>query len=267
MNYQGLAIDLDGTLLVGEDLPPNNIRAVRAARDAGLRIIIATARWHQMALRVAAQLEIEGPVIACSGAQVHDPASARDLFDERLPEDFVEELYTLCDAERCVATVTVSDRVLLKLDGEPDPSLMPDEMRWVPALTGAADSLPRVAAIQGTAVNTRIRAELQPRFADRVHFLDSIGPNDKIILTLTAITASKGDALQAACRHLDMDPSQVVAFGDSENDLEMFKVAGASVAMGQADDLVKAAATKVTSRHDEDGVARAIEELLATGSV
>jgi len=100
-----------------------------------------------------------------------------------------------------------------------------------------------------------------------VHFLDSIGPNDKIILTLTAITASKGDALQAACRHLDMDPSQVVAFGDSENDLEMFKIAGASVAMGQADERVKAAATKVTSRHDEDGVARAIDELLATGTV
>ena len=267
VNFQGLAIDLDGTLLVGEDLPPNNILAVRAARDAGLKIIIATARWHQMALRIAAQLEIEGPVIACSGAQVHDPASAKDLFDERLPEDFVDELYALCDAERCVATVTVADRVLLKLDGEPDPALMPDEMYWVPALAGAADSLPRVAAIQGSAVNARIRAELQPRYADRVHFLDSIGPTGKIILTLTAITASKGDALQAACRHLELDPLRVVAFGDSDNDLEMFKVAGASVAMGQADDTVKAAATKVTSRNDEDGVARAIEQLLATGSV
>ena len=67
MKYDGLAIDLDGTLLIGEDLPPNNITAVRAARDAGLKIIIATARWHQMALRVAAELEIDGPVIACSG--------------------------------------------------------------------------------------------------------------------------------------------------------------------------------------------------------
>ena len=73
MDFDGLAIDLDGTLLVGEDLPANNITAVRAARDAGFKIIIATARWHQMALRVAAELEIEGPVIACSGAQVHDP--------------------------------------------------------------------------------------------------------------------------------------------------------------------------------------------------
>jgi hydroxymethylpyrimidine pyrophosphatase-like HAD family hydrolase len=37
--------------------------------------------------------------------------------------------------------------------------------------------------------------------------------------------------------------------------------------MGQAEAAVKAAATRVTSRNDEDGVARAIEELLATGDV
>jgi len=45
MNYKALAIDLDGTLLTGDDLPAENIRAVRAARDRGMRIIIATARW------------------------------------------------------------------------------------------------------------------------------------------------------------------------------------------------------------------------------
>jgi hydroxymethylpyrimidine pyrophosphatase-like HAD family hydrolase len=267
VEYDGLAIDLDGTLLVGEDLPPANIAAVRAARDAGLKIIIATARWHQMALRVAQQLGIEGPVIACSGAQVHDPTTGEDVFDQRLPEDFVAELYALCDSERCIATVTVSDEVLLKLDGEPDPALMPEEMRWVRALTGASAALPRVAAIQGSRVNARIREELQPKYAERVHFLDSVGPSGKIVLALTAITASKGDALEAACRHLDLDPSRVVAFGDSDNDLEMFKVAGASVAMGQADADVKAAATSVSTPHDDDGVARAIEALLATGNV
>ena len=128
---------LDGTLLVGERIPADNIVAVRAARDAGLKIIIATARWHQMALRVANELEIAGPVIACSGAQVHLADEDRDIFDERLPEDFVAELYKLCDGERCVATVTVADRVLLKLDGEPDRSVMLPEMSWVRQLAGA----------------------------------------------------------------------------------------------------------------------------------
>ncbi|HET6473824.1 MAG TPA: HAD-IIB family hydrolase [Pseudomonadales bacterium] len=267
MRFKALAIDLDGTMLVGEKIPPDNVVAVRAARDAGLSVIIATARWHQMALRVGAELGIADPVIACSGAQVHLPAESRDIFDERLPADFVAALYDLCDAERCVATVTVGDGVLLKLDGEPDRAAMMPEMRWVPRLTGAAPTLPRVAAIQGTKANARIRAELEPKFSDRVHFFDSIGPSGKVILTITAATASKGAALQAACRHLELQPRDVVAFGDAENDIEMFRVAGASVAMGQADDAVKAHATAVTARNDEAGVARAIERLLATGQV
>ena len=89
MQFKALAIDLDGTLLVGEKIPPDNIVAVRAARDAGLKIIIATARWHHMARRVADELEIDGPMIACSGAQVHLSAEDRDIFDQRLPADFV----------------------------------------------------------------------------------------------------------------------------------------------------------------------------------
>jgi Cof subfamily protein (haloacid dehalogenase superfamily) len=264
---KALAIDLDGTLLVGEEVPEENVRAVRAARDAGYRIIIATARWHQMALRVAATIGIEGPVIACSGAQVYVPDEGRDIFDHRLPAEFVTELYRLCDSNRCVATVTVSDRVLLKLDGQPDPSQMPPEMKWVKQLTGAADSLPRVAAIQGSAINTRIRRELQPRFMDVVHVFDSIGPTGKVIVTITAKTASKGAALRAACAHLDVSPRDVIACGDAENDVEMFRVAGRSVAMGQAVDSVKRAATAVTARNDEAGVARAIDRLIATGEL
>jgi hypothetical protein len=265
MRFRALAIDLDGTLLVGERLPEANRDAVRAAVAAGFEVVIATARWHQMAMRIGREIGLTGPVIACSGAQVHLPDESRDIFDERLPADFVADLFAICDADRCVATVTFERDVLLKLDGEPDRSQMPPEMRWVRRLAGADPSLPRVAAIQGSAVNARIRAELEPRYTGRVHFFDSIGPSGKLILTLTAATASKGAALAAACGHLDVDPREVIAFGDAENDLEMFRIAGASVAMGQAEDYVKSAATWITARNDESGVARAIERLLATG--
>ncbi|MDH3643367.1 MAG: Cof-type HAD-IIB family hydrolase [Gammaproteobacteria bacterium] len=267
MKYKALAFDLDGTLLVGEDLPDRNRVAVRAAYDAGYRVVIATARWRQMAQRIEAQIGISGPAITCSGAQVYCPDVGGDVFDERLPADFTADLYALCDEDRCIATVTVGDRVLLKLDGEPDPSQTPEEMHWVRQLTGADDSLPRVAAIQGSKVNQRIRDELQPKYRDSVHFFDSIGPTGKVILTLTASTASKGDALRAACAHMNINAAEVVAFGDSENDIEMFRAAGASVAMGQADEKTRAAATTVTAPHDEAGVAHAVEHLLATGDI
>jgi len=265
MTFKALAIDLDGTLLVGEDLPHDNIVALRAARDAGLQIIIATARWIQMAQRVEAQIGLHGPAIACSGAQVFIPDLGRDIFDERLPEDFVEELYRLCNEERCIATITIEGRVVVKLEGEPRAGSMPPEMGWIPVLTTTDAPNPRVANIQGTGVYQRTRSELQPRFKDRVNFFDSISPSGKTIMTLTAAKASKGEALKHACAYLGIKPSEVVTFGDAENDIEMFRISGASVAMGQADERTKAAATVVTARNDEAGVARAVERLLTTG--
>ena len=267
MTFKALALDLDGTTLVGESLPEANRLALRQASEAGYEIIIATARWVQMAQRVAEEVGVESLAIACSGAQVHDPVTRRDIFDERLPESFVHELYELCNNARCIATVTVSDQVLLKLDGEPDRSAMGDEMFWVPQLAVNSGDLPRIAAIQGTAVCEYIKAQLKPRYADTVNVFDSIGPTGKLVITVTGKRATKGAALQAACDHLDLDTRSVVAFGDAENDLEMFKLAGASVAMGQADDAVKAAADYVSAPNYEDGVARAIERLLRDGGL
>ena len=265
MQYRALALDLDGTTLVGEDLPEINKLALQRAASEGYEIIVATARWIQMAQRVADQIGTPSVAIACSGAQVHDPRVAEDIFDKRLPSDFVDDLFDVCNGERCIATVTVSDRVLLKLDGEPDASMMDDEMNWVPQLKRHEGDLPRIATIQGSAVCEYIKQVMKPKYADTVNIFDSIGPSGKLVLTITAKAANKGAALQAACDHLHIDPKHVIAFGDAENDLAMFDIAGASVAMGQAHDPVKAAATYVSAPNYEGGVAQAIELILRDG--
>ncbi len=267
MTYKALAIDLDGTLLIGEDLPAVHKKAVAAASKAGFQIIIATARWRQMAQGIATEIGISAPIIACSGAQVYLPAEQKDIFDHRLPLDFVKELYAICDANRCITTVTTDVDTMLKLEGEPDLSLLPAEMNWVRQLTGTEHNLPRIATVQGSAVVELIRSELKEKYAETVNIYDSIGPAGKIILTMTAKAANKGQALLTTCHHLDIDPVDVVAFGDAENDISMFEIAGASVAMGQADERVKSAASKVTSANTEGGVARVIDSLLSTGNL
>ena len=264
MPFSALAIDLDGTLLVGDEVPDENIAAVRAARDAGLQVIIATARWSHFALRICERIGIGGPVIACSGAQVYDPQGG-DVFDERLPADFTADLYEICNAERCIATITVDDHVQIKMDGEPAPGVLDEEMRWTQALQLEPADLPRVAAVQGSHCGARIREELAHAYRDTVNVLDSIGPTGKVIVTITARQATKGRALAAACAHLGLRPEEVVAFGDAENDVDMFALAGASVAMGQADAATQAAATFVSKPNTEAGVAYGIHRLLEQG--
>ena len=100
-----------------------------------------------------------------------------------------------------------------------------------------------------------------------MRFVESFSSSGKRILTLTAQGADKGVALRVACGELDIEPSSVVAFGDAENDIEMFRLTGASVAMGQASDHVKAEASYVSSPGFDDGVANAIDRLLERGSL
>ncbi len=267
MTYKALAIDLDGTLLVGETLPDENRIAVGAARDAGIHVMIATARWSHLALRLQERMGIDDPIIACSGAQVLDPREGRDVFDHRLPVDFTEALYAICNAERCIATATTTEHVRMKLEGALDPDLVGPEVEGVSALEVDPQDLPRVVAVQGSRCSERIRSELQAAFAGSVNILDSVGPTGKIVLTITARAATKGAALTAACEHLRITPAEVVAFGDSENDLAMFELAGASVAMGQADDRTRAAATYVSKANTEGGVAHGIYRPLESGRV
>ena len=72
----------------------------------------------------------------------------------------------------------------------------------------------------------------------------------------------KGRALAGALPKLGIDASEVVAFGDGQNDVSMIKWAGVGVAMGNAIDEAKAAADMVTASNNEDGIALALDEIL-----
>lgn len=263
MKYRAFAIDLDGTLLEGEDIPEGNLEPLRRAADAGVHVMIATARWTQIAERVADQIGIRDLIIACSGAQVYDGRREVDVFDHRLPDAFTRELFDICNSERCIATVTFSNDVRLKLEGEPNLADMGEEMSWVENLELESGDAPRVAAIQGSGCIARIREELEEKYHNEVNIFDSIGPTGRIIAILTAKPATKGAALQAACEELGISRGEVVAFGDAENDLEMFKAAGAAVAMGQADEVTKSHADFVTLANYDAGVGHAVERILA----
>jgi hydroxymethylpyrimidine pyrophosphatase-like HAD family hydrolase len=267
-HFRALALDLDGTLLTSDDrLSAENREAVRAAREAGYAIIIATGRWFEIAESVALELGVDGLVISCSGAQVRRLSDHRDVFDVRLPEAFARELYPMCDGNRCIAWVAADDGALLRMEGQSNPATMPPGMRQVPSLAGHGPAEPRVALVQGSAACELIVAELGERWRGGVRFDWSLSGQGKRLLTLTGVAAHKGLALAAACQELGIDPDEVVAFGDSDNDLELFRASGASVAMGQASDEVKQAATAVTVPGWEGGVAVAIGELLRTGRV
>ena len=75
-----------------------------------------------------------------------------------------------------------------------------------------------------------------------------------LVLDILPEAVSKASAIERMLGLLGFDRSQAIAFGDEENDLEMFGAVDYTVAMGNAIDALKQTATYVTDSVDEDGI-------------
>lgn len=83
-------------------------------------------------------------------------------------------------------------------------------------------------------------------------------------LEVTHINGNKGNGLKAMARHFQIPLENTVAIGDEKNDIPMFKAAGLSIAMGNAEEEVKKHSHIVTLTNDENGVAYAFEKYVLT---
>lgn len=73
--------------------------------------------------------------------------------------------------------------------------------------------------------------------------------------------ASKARAFRYLLAHHQVDARQVMAFGDAESDMDFLRMAGVGIAMGNANEHVRAIADWTTKTADEAGVAHAINHL------
>jgi len=89
-----------------------------------------------------------------------------------------------------------------------------------------------------------------------------VSRSQPVYLDVTALEANKGTALTTIAEYLGVPLEQTAVIGDGGNDPAMFKCAGLSIAMGQAEEAVKRQADVVTASNTEDGVALAIEQYI-----
>jgi len=75
---------------------------------------------------------------------------------------------------------------------------------------------------------------------------------------VTDPSVDKGTGLAAVCVELDREPGEFLAVGDSENDAQLFDVAGESVAVANADETARARADRVTEARYADGFLEAV---------
>ncbi len=84
----------------------------------------------------------------------------------------------------------------------------------------------------------------------------------KFAIHLTDPSVDKGSSLEMLVKCMDVKTEDIMAIGDSENDIEFLRVAGLKVAVNNADEELKATADYVTHKPHGDGVAEAVSKFI-----
>ena len=257
-----VALDLDGTLLTrGNTVSEGNAAAVREAVAAGVHIVFATSRWYTLAKRTADTLGVTSPMICHNGAMIRDPADGAKILALDVPADAAVEIASLADAAGYESMATVDDvTYLLTKRPEIDPARLPPGMVITKRLSDhVADGCEAFLFFGQDAVDG-MRAGLGTKYDGVLNLAWGYSHTFPPYLNIVHAGADKGRALTMVCERVGVPLAEAMAIGDAAPDLEMMRIAGVGMAMGNAPDEVKAQADAIGPANTDDGVAWAIRE-------
>lgn len=256
--------DVDGTLVDHDKkLRPATIDAIARVRAAGIGFTVISARPPSGVLPIADALGLDDPIAAFNGGAVFRRGG--EVMEEHLvPGEVARGMLELARGSEASVWVFADDQWHAdtidnphvpreRVSANQEPAIVSD---FAPLalragkITFVSDDPPVLA---------RLLAEGRARFGAHA----TISLSQTYYLDVTALQANKGNGVEALARAAGVDLAQVVVIGDMQNDLPMLTRAGLAVAMGQAPQEVKDAADWITASNDEDGVARALDRLLA----
>lgn len=265
MNIKLVALDLDDTLLnSGLEISPACIAAIKKARQKGVIVTLSTGRMFKSALPYAQQLDIDVPIITYQGAWVKNSLSGEVLYYQPVPTLLADRIMTYFrqqgihfhsyyNDELCIEKSSPQADDYSRLAGVP--AHLHDDL--IESLQHY-DAMKIMAISENEPLLLAMENELQENFADQLYITRS----KPFYLEVMSRLAGKAQALELIAAHYGIKRSEVMAIGDSFNDLDMIKWAGWGVAMGNAVEAVKAAADFVTFSNDEEGVTEALNRFV-----
>jgi Cof subfamily protein (haloacid dehalogenase superfamily) len=257
-----VATDLDGTLLRSDETAsPRTIEAIARVLDAGIPVVICTARPARWMRPLAPIVGSRGTAICANGGVIWDIGG----------EHVMREFPIACEiAREVVARLRpVLPRAAWAVERSTAFAHEPAyRSRWPVPEDTVVDAVEALLAVPPVKLMLRASGVTADELVAIAH--DTVGELVEVTHSSTADTllemsaggVSKGSTLAVLCDSLGITPGEVLAFGDMPNDLPMLRWAGRSVAVANAHSDVLALAGEVTASCDDDGVARVLERLL-----
>ncbi|MBA9079576.1 MULTISPECIES: Cof-type HAD-IIB family hydrolase [Rufibacter] len=274
MNIRAICTDIDGTLLNRDrELSSRTISAVKAL-DNKIPFILASSRMPSAMRHLQEELGIlNQPMICFNGGYVllfEDGSTAQPIVLDtvQIPAGICQTIFELSKGTDIHVSLYVNDewhapqqdqwteREIRNTKVTPTISKLEEILAsWKSAESGAH----KVMCMGSEEPIAQMAGALEKQFSDQIHVYRS----KSTYLEIAPRSISKATALELLLKdRFDIEMTEVMAFGDNYNDIDMLQAVGLGVAVGNARQEVKAAASEVTLPSIEDGVALAIEKYL-----
>ena len=222
---------------------------------------IATGRMPVSSRPYAEQLGLDVPVITYHGAMIQQVLSGEILFRRVIPSPLAAEIIRYASERGIYAQVYLKDRVITRdlnewsQEYERIASVRIEQGDLLTLLAQEPEGVEKILLMAKESGQDQLAPVLRQLYGEKVH----ISKSKPCFLEITDCSVNKGVALASLAERLGIAREEVMAIGDSFNDLEMIEYAGLGVAMGNAHPEIQAKADIVTASNEEDGVAEAIE--------
>ena len=276
MSIKLIATDIDGTLLSPQGIiTERSLKAIRAAREKGVTVAIATGRFPENAYLLLEDYGLKLPIIGVNGARCVDESLREVSSHEMDPEAVRQVLDVLLAAE--ADFFIFGDRrprqVWRRHHGDHAVCAATKERKHHSELSQGD----RVKALGFEYYHGREEVETCIRHKVYKFFVCDNVPLPPLRQTLARIPGidltqswynnieimpsgvDKGVGVCDMARSLGLSMDQVMTLGDQSNDIPMLKAAGCGIAMGNASEETKQAARWITASNADEGFALALE--------
>ena len=267
MGYKLIAMDLDGTLNNDQKINTEKTKAaLMAAQKQGIRLALASARPSPGLFKERDILQLQkfgGILMSYNGGRIVDAETNRVLFETSM--DLQETKQVLRKLESLPVTPILDDGIqfyVTSKDGYKVDYECKNNHMVCTEVGNLADFLTFAPIKILMSVQPEELEAVQERIAAFLPESLTVVQTAPFYLEVIPKVINKGQGIRDICNVLHLDPADVIGFGDAANDIPMLQAAGMGVAMGNAQEAVKAAANMVTLSNNEDGIAAALEKLL-----
>lgn len=285
-----IAMDMDGTLLTSENIiSPNTKEMLLQAQKQGIRLVLASGRSYRKLMEYAKELHMDkygGYLLEVNGMALYDLEKNTRHVRAQLESNHLQELFTYFKQWDVEVLAQFDDGLF---DYNP-PSIrkekeayrkehhLPEDFPWTSGafsfLMDYRNGYPHISYINSWEEIKRsvnkvsvtqhpdIMAQVSPKAKEDLQDRYWLGLTTPRWLEIMPKGITKGSGLQELANTLGIAMSEVMAFGDGENDVDMLQVAGIGIAMENAMASVKSIADDVTKSNEQDGIAYALRKYI-----